>query len=175
MLFDKNNLRFLSNVNPNELIEAIDMIPKEKPSHQGKFKNLGYAFVDAEKSHNINAIILAAIACEESRYGNNDNAEKRNNLFTLQKNGNQLYFETKEESIKEAALRLDKHYLEFNRDFDYRYAGGGKDLDSVGKIWCETPGWSDRVTNIANRIVRNIEEIRNSSNITEKNKKDNIK
>lgn len=157
-MFDINNLQVKSNINAMQLEEAINKIKQDN-----KLKGLGTAFIDAENKYNVNAIILASIACLESRYGTSKLAIEKNNLFgldaPLSATGTNNYgsgYKNKEECIDYAGHRIGKQYLELDSKASWRYCEGKKDIYAVGAKWCEVKGWSDKVISIANRIKNNI-------------------
>ena len=157
-MFDINNLQVKSNINAMQLEEAINKIKQDN-----KLKGLGTAFIDAEDKYNVNAIILASIACLESGYGTSILAIEKNNLFgldaPLSATGTDNYgsgYESKEDCIDHAGHRIGKQYLELDTKASWRYCEGKKDIYAVGAKWCEVKGWSDKVISIANRIKNNI-------------------
>ena len=157
-MFDINNLQIKSNINAMQLEEAINKIKGDN-----NLKGLGTAFINAENKYNVNAIILASIACLESAYGTSKLAIEKNNLFgldaPLSASGTDSYgsgYKTKEECIDYAGHRIGKQYLELDSKATWRYCEGKKDIHTVGNKWCEVKGWSDKVISIANRIEKNI-------------------
>ena len=156
-MFNPNNLQVLSNVDPKKLEQSIASIRKD---HQ--LKGLGDAFLKAEKCYNINAIILASIACLESDYGNSPLALKKNNLFGLDARdslaGTDQYgsaYKTKADSVDHAGHRIGKQYIEKDPGCTWRYLGK-KDIFSVGAQWSSDKEWANKVVNISNRIIKNI-------------------
>lgn len=157
-MFDVNNLQVKSNINAIQLEEAINKIKQDN-----KLKGLGTAFIDAENKYNVNAIILASIACLESGYGTSKLAIEKNNLFgldaPLSASGTKNYgsgYESKEDCIDYAGHRIGKQYLELDAKANWRYCEGKKDIYTVGSKWCETGDWANKVISIANRIKNNI-------------------
>ena len=75
-MFCANDLQIKSNITSLQLENAINKI-----KHDHKLKGLGSAFLEAENRYNVNAIILASIACLESGYGTSKLAIEKNNLF----------------------------------------------------------------------------------------------
>ena len=155
-MFDANNLQVKSNINAIQLEEAINKIKKDN-----NLKGLGTAFIDAENKYNVNAIILASIACLESGYGTSKLAIEKNNLFgldaPLSATGTDNYgsgYKSKEDCIDYAGHRIGKQYLELDPKASWRYCEGKKDIYTVGAKWCEVKGWSDKVISIANRIEK---------------------
>lgn len=156
-MFNPNNLQVLSSVDPKRLEQSIASIRKD---HQ--LKGLGGAFLEAEKCYNINAIILASIACLESNYGNSRLAVEKNNLFGLDARdslaGTSEYgsaYKTKADSVDHAGYRIGKQYIEKDPACTWRYLGK-KDIFSVGAQWSSDKDWANKVVNISNRIVKNI-------------------
>ena len=156
-MFNPNNLQVLSNVDPKRLEQSIASMRKD---HQ--LKGLGDAFLKAEKCYNINAIILASIACLESDYGNSPLALKKNNLFGLDARdglaGTDQYgsaYKTKADSVDHAGYRIGKQYIEKDPACTWRYLGK-KDIYSVGAQWSSDKDWADKVVSISNRIIKNI-------------------
>lgn len=156
-MFCANDLQIKSNITSLQLENAINKI-----KHDHKLKGLGSAFLEAENRYNVNAIILASIACLESGYGTSKLAIEKNNLFgldaSLSKVGSNDYgsgYKTKEECINYAAHRIGRQYIELDETCKWRYVNA-KDIYSVGKKWCVTSGWADKVISIANKIQNNI-------------------
>ena len=157
-MFNINNLQIKSNVSANQLENAINKIKQDNG-----LKGLSPAFLNAENNYNVNAIILASIACLESGYGLSKIAVEKNNLFGLDAPtsvaGTNNYgsgYKNKEECIDHAGHRIGKQYLELDNNAKWRYCSGNKDVYSVGKKWCEVDGWAEKVISIANRIKENI-------------------
>ena len=156
-MFDPSNLQIPSSVDPKALDGAINIIRKDN-----NLKGLGSAFLRAEKCYNVNAIILASIACLESSYGNSKLAKEKNNLFGLDARdslmGTSEYgsaYKTKADSVDHAGHRICKQYIEKDPACTWRYLGK-KDIHSVGAQWSSDKDWSKKVVDISNRIVKNI-------------------
>lgn len=156
-MFNKNNLQVLSNVNPQDLENAINKIK----SNNG-LKGLGKYFSTYETVYDVNAIIMAAIACLESAYGTSKLAKEKCNLFGLDAKdslvGTDKYgsgYKTKSDSVKHAFHRIGKQYIELDPGCTWRYVGA-KDIYSVGRKWCSKSDWADKVISIATRIENNI-------------------
>lgn len=157
-MFDVNNLQVKSNIKAIQLEEAINKIKQDN-----KLKGLGAAFINAENKYNVNAIILASIACLESGYGTSKLAMEKNNLFGLdaplsatKTNNYGSGYKSKEDCIDYAGHRIGKQYLELDTNAKWRYCEGKKDIYAVGSKWCETGDWANKVISIANRIKNNI-------------------
>ncbi|CEQ01745.1 sporulation-specific N-acetylmuramoyl-L-alanine amidase CwlC [[Clostridium] sordellii] len=156
-MFDKNNLQVLSDVNPQDLENAINKI---KPDNG--LKGLSKYFSTYEDVYNVNAIIMTAIACLESTYGTSKLAKEKCNLFGLDAKdslvGTDKYgsgYKTKADSIKHAFHRIGKQYIELDPSCKWRYVGS-KDIYNVGKKWCSKSDWADKVVSVATRITDNI-------------------
>ena len=162
MFFDENNVRVTSNVNPANLDNAIEILKNENPDNKSEkgLKWLGESFLKAEKEHNINAILLAAIACMESGFGTNDESKYWNNIFTLKDKGAVKKYKDKASCIDDAAKRISEQYLKLDPNHAWRYVGDGKtDIRSIGKVYCKSdPDWSKKVIDLAKRIVKKLKQ-----------------
>lgn len=170
MLYNLNDISIQSKVTSFELESAVDRLNKNN-----KFKGLGEYFIIAESKYNINAVVMTAISCLESKYITSELAELKNNIFGLGANddlkGSDEYgdfFTSKEECIYSAANRIENQYLKRDSKKSWRYLNGAKDIWSVGYKWSTNPKWGDLVKNLCERIEKEILLIR------ENNKKDII-
>lgn len=158
-MFNKSNLQVLSDVNPQDLENAINKI---KPDNG--LKGLGKYFSTYEDVYNVNAIIMAAIACLESTYGTSKLAKEKCNLFGLDAKdslvGTDKYgsgYKSKADSVKHAFHRIGRQYIELDLSCKWRYVGA-KDIYSVGRKWCSKSDWADKVISVATRIQNNIKD-----------------
>ena len=160
MLFDVNDISVKA-----EGIEADDL---DKATISLKKDNnligTGQYFIDAQEKYDINAIVLLAMACLESGFGNSKLAREKNNLFGIKANdeykgtekyGN--YFATKEDCVDRAGEKLRKQYLELDKKAPWCYAGGNKDVWSIGEIWSSNPEWGNMIKDLCERLSKNID------------------
>lgn len=121
--------------------------------------DLAPAFVEAEKEYGVNALFLAGIVANESKWGNSDRAKSQNNLsgYAVYNRGSEgRTFSSKEQSIMETAKLLRDNYLN-SKGSHYE----GKSVEAVNTNYCQKDGhadysWSRIVTNVANQITNKI-------------------
>ena len=162
MLFNLYDLTEKSSVSGYELEMAVDSL-----NSKNGFYGLGNYFITAERKYNVNAVILTAICCLESAYATSELAKKKNNLFGLGANDSLEgsvyfgeYYATKEECIYSAAHRLGCQYLKRDSKKSWRYLDGKKDIWAVGKKWSSNPQWGDSISDISERLEKEILKFR---------------
>lgn len=141
-------LSLLSKIRPEQLDTALEGTG---------LAGLGAAFVEAENTYQINAIVLAAIAAHESGWGESEYARLRHNLFGYgaytENPDAALPFPSKQASILRAARTLRHEYL------------NGRDtttLEEIGPIWAADdwsdgdPSWAWKVADTMSTIAQRI-------------------
>lgn len=156
-MYDLNDISLHSEASANQLEGAVNALKADNG-----LKGLGEYFIKAESDYNINAIVLMAIACLESGYGTSELAQTKNNLFGLKadddKKGTDEYgetFDSYEDNINTAAFRLGCQYIVLDPSVPWRYCGSKK-LKDVGRIYCTSKDWADKVASLCERLESNI-------------------
>lgn len=102
----------------------------------GVLAGKGELFIKAEKEHGVPAVLLAAIAIQESGGGTSRMARRLNNVFGITPNGRTgLKFASVEDCINYECKLLKNKYL----------SQGRKTVTSIGKKYCASGGWSKAV------------------------------
>ena len=102
----------------------------------GVLAGKGELFIKAEKEYGIPAILLAAIAIQESGGGKSKMALRCNNVFGITPNGKTgLRFKTVEDCINYECKLLNDKYLKQGR----------RTVTSIGRKYCASGGWSKAV------------------------------
>lgn len=119
-------------------------------------QGLGQAFVDAEQTHHVNAIFLAAIAAQESTWGTSPFARNRNNLFGFGSydgatGKNTVYFDSKRQCIDKVAKAIKRDYLSPNGE---HYNGATP--NGINKKYCSSNSWDSDVVNVMNLIIKRV-------------------
>lgn len=115
-------------------------------------KGLGQMYLDAERNHGVNAVVLIAIHAHESGWGNSSLARSNNNLGGIKKRGGGwASFSSKGECISYSAKLLGENYLTPQGKFY-----NGTDLKSVNVKYCETSDWAGKVVDTINTILKRI-------------------
>jgi beta-N-acetylglucosaminidase len=123
---------------------------------------LGNKFKEVEAKYNVNALMLFAIAVNESGHGTSALAKEKNNLFGLNATdndpfGNGLQFNSKEDSIEHAAkVYMDEGYL--NAKHPFRYNGGylGNKSSGMNVMYASDPYWGEKATSYMYRIDKEL-------------------
>jgi len=110
-------------------------------------------FIEMEELHNINCIVLAAIAILESSGGTSEIAMHKNNLAGLGACKNTAYksamdFDSHAESIYYLGELLSTKYAP-----GCKHYGGSYDLVGINKKYAEDPAWADKVGKIVIRLL----------------------
>ena len=146
--FDSHNVTLKSNATLSHMQRAL------KGTHLYDYSG---AFVDAEIKYGVNAFFIAAIAAQESSWGNSDRAQNQNNLtghavYDSLSRGS--YFNSGYESIMCTAKLLKENYLTIG-GANYN----GLSVVDVNENYCllndrKTTDyqWSKDVSNIANDL-----------------------
>lgn len=117
--------------------------------------NQGQAFINAQNNYGSNALIIYAMACQESGYGESGYATKRNNLFGWgaydSDPDNASYFDSVEHCVNEQMGRNLNWFMDCT---NYRYAGTcvGNKGTGINMLYCSDPYWSSKIAAIAYKI-----------------------
>jgi len=139
--FDTGNLLKPSNITESEMYELLKGTGLE---------DVADALVLAEKRDSVNAFIIAALAAEESGWGNSTRATGQNNLT-----GHAVYksasrgttFSSRDESVLSTVRLIKKYYLNPNGDYY-----NGVSLRSVNIKYSANPNWSSNIEKIASEL-----------------------
>ena len=102
--------------------------------------------IDAEKKHGVPAILMAAIAVQESGGGKSRMARKQNNVFGITPNGKKgLTFASVEDCIEYEAKLLKNKYI-----------GKGKNtVSKIGRTYCKGDNrWHSKVNQHIRRMAK---------------------
>lgn len=115
---------------------------------------LGQAFVDAEKTHGVNALYMMGLAAEESGYGTSNYAVKRNNLYgwgAVDSNPDLAkHFETKYSATMFVASKLKQNYLTEGGAYHEGYSARSVDVH-----YCSDKKHADKIVSCINYLLRN--------------------
>lgn len=140
--FDSENLLSLSNITSNEMYEILKGTGLE---------DVAQALIDAERQYGVNAIIIAALAAEESGWGNSDRAINQNNLtgyavyHHLSRGGE---FSSRGESVLSTAKLLRESYLEESGQYH-----NGVSLRAVNIKYSANKKWAENIKSISEGLV----------------------
>lgn len=146
--YDSNDLGSVSNTTYSHMKRALKGTSME---------SLAEAFVDAEKTHSVNAFFLAGLVANESSWATSPRAINQNNLtgHDVPSDGSVgTYFSSKEESIMQAGKEIRNCYL--NPDGEFY---NGISLQAVNKKYSQiakdvpNPEWYRVINQIANDLV----------------------
>lgn len=110
-------------------------------------KQYAWAFLEAEKQYNVNAVFLAAVAALESGWGTSSVARNRNNFFGWKGSGDYMYFDTPADGIMHVAKFLKKNYLTPGGSCFHGY-----EVEDVQRCYCPGGDWARQVRGIMNTI-----------------------
>lgn len=141
--FDSENLLKPSNITSNEMYQILKGTGLEDVSK---------ALVIAENKYGINAIIMAALAAEESGWGNSKRAKTQNNLTgyaVYSDTSRGTLFSSRGECILRTAKLLKDNYL----------TQGGlyyndTSLQGVNINYCSNKKWTSNINLIASGLMR---------------------
>lgn len=115
---------------------------------------LGQAFVDAEKTHGVNALYMMGLAAEESGYGTSNYAVKRNNLYgwgAVDSNPDLAkHFETKYSATMFVASKLKQNYLTEGGAYHEGYSARSVDVH-----YCSDKKHADKIVSCINYLLKN--------------------
>lgn len=147
------NLPFRSKTlySADELNRYIDNNTKSN----SKLRGLGQAFKEAEETYGVNALLMLAVAMNESAGGTSEHAILRNNLFGIKAydgtNSAATYA-----SPKDSVLDFSKNYISngYSNPADYRYNGAtlGNKYIGVNVRYASDPFWGEKASSYAYRV-----------------------
>ena len=128
-----------------------------KLTSTSKMKDLGSDFVNDQNTYGVNALLMAAIAANESSWGDSSIAKNKNNLFGLNavdaspsQSANQ--YANVSTCIKDfAETYMSKRYLNpnnFNKG-NYRGAYLGNKASGINVQYASDPSWGEKAANYA--------------------------
>lgn len=113
-------------------------------------KQYAWAFLEAEKEYNINAVFLSAVAALESGWGRSTLAINKNNFFGWRGSNGWASFNSPYDGIMHVAKTLRKNYLT---------PGGscfnGYEVEDIAICYCPGGGWAGQIRNIMAMIKNN--------------------
>ena len=117
----------------------------------------GQAFIDAQNTYGVNAMLLLCISAHESAYGTSTLAVQRNNLFGINAidsdPGQADYFTTVEDCIGYAADRIiSQGYTDAKTDFRYFGAHIGNKKSGMNVKYASDPYWGEKIAAHAERL-----------------------
>lgn len=110
-------------------------------------KTYAWAFLEAERTYNVNAVFLSAVAAFESGWGESSIARNRNNLFGWTGNGGYRYFDSVPECIMYVAKHLRTNYLTPGGSCFHGY-----EVEDIAVSYCPGGYWSGQVKSIMRMI-----------------------
>ena len=119
-----------------------------------KMKDLGNDFVNNQNTYGVNALLMAAIAANESGWGDSNIAKTKNNLFGLNAvdsspSQSANYFSSVSVCVKDfAETYMSKRYLNPNNG---NYRGGylGNKASGINVQYASDPYWGEKAANNA--------------------------
>ena len=125
-----------------------------KISSTSKLKDLGADFVNNQNTYGVNALLMAAIAANESGWGDSNIAKTKNNLFGLNAvdsspSQSANYYTSVSVCIKDfAETYMSKRYLNPNNG-NYRGAYLGNKASGINVQYASDPYWGEKAANYA--------------------------
>lgn len=144
------------NFNPNDVTEKSNISVRGMESMlEGKAtQSLAYAFVNAERTYGVNAIILASIVGLESGHGTSERANNGSNNLTghavYNNNSRGSQFDSWDDCVYATAILLKNNYLSEGGTFF-----NGKSIWAINQKYSTTKEWGNRIINIANELYNN--------------------
>lgn len=132
--------------------------------------NQGQSFINAQNTYGSNALLIFAMACQESGYGESGYARNNNNLFgwgAYDSNpDNAYYFSSVEQCINEHMGRNLNWFMDCT---NWRYAGTciGNKGTGINVVYSSDPYWGLKIAAIAYRIDKYSNN--NNGNLTDYN------
>ncbi len=164
--YDRNNITIISNITEEEMREVL-----LNTMSASTMEHLAKAFVEGEKSYNVNAFTMAAIVALESGYATSRRAIEDNNLtgFEVYSDSSKgKMFNSQDESVLQTAKHLSENYLKENGKYY-----NGLSVDAVQVKYCPDEGknkrWEDKVHILADRFLETYNELYKSKYIYENN------
>ena len=146
-------LRSTTSYTAAELNETIN----GKITSTSKMKDLGNDFTNNQNTYGVNALLMAAIAANESSWGDSSISQKKNNLFGLNAvdaspSQSANYYRNVSTCIKDfAETYMSKRYLNpnnFSRG-NYRGAYLGNKASGINVRYASDPYWGEKAANYA--------------------------
>ena len=143
-------LRSTTSCTAAELSSTIN----SKVSSTSKLKNLGADFVNNQNTYGVNALLMAAIAANESGWGDSNIAINKNNLFGLNAvdsspSQSANYYTSVSVCVKDfAETYMSKRYLNPNNG-NYRGAYLGNKASGINVQYASDPYWGEKAANYA--------------------------
>ena len=125
-----------------------------KISSTSRLKDLGNDFVNNQNTYGVNALLMAAIAINESGWGDSSIAKNKNNLFGLNAvdaspSQRANYYNSVSDCIKDfAETYMSKRYLNPNGS-NYRGAYLGNKASGINVQYASDPYWGEKAANYA--------------------------
>lgn len=121
-------------------------------------EGIEYALIEAERTYNVSALVLASIAALESAWGTSTIAQEKNNLTGLGAYDSDPYgyafsFERRGDSVLATAKLLREKYLTPGAAYY-----NGDTLEGIGVCYATDPEWAAKVEKIARVILQAITE-----------------
>lgn len=120
-----------------------------------KLRGLGQAFKEAEEKYGVNALLMLAVAMNESAGGTSEHALIRNNLFGIKAydgTNSAATFASPQDSV----LDFSKNYISngYSNPSDWRYNGStlGNKYRGVNVRYASDPFWGEKASSYAYRI-----------------------
>jgi len=146
-------LRSKTNINASVLDSYL--ISVKGNNTNSVIKNEGQSFIDAQNKYGVNALIIYAMACNESSYGTSDYAVYRNNLFGWNavdsEPGKASYYDSVAKCINQQMGKNLRGYLDIT---DSRYYGAyvGNKGNGFNVKYASDPYWGMKIAAVAYRI-----------------------
>lgn len=122
-----------------------------------KLANMGADLIRYQDRYGVNALIVYAMACQETAYGTSWTATGRNNLFNVAAYDDSVddayYFESPNNSIKYQMGVLLRKYMDYNHTF-YFGSGVGNKGAGFNVYYASDPYWGAKIAAIAYSIDR---------------------
>lgn len=112
-------------------------------------KKYAWAFLEAERQYNVNAVFLSAVAALESGWGESSVARNRNNFFGWKGKGGYKHFDSPADGIMYVAKHLRNSYL--------TPGGGcfrGYEIEDIARCYCPGGNWASAVRGLM-RMIEN--------------------
>lgn len=137
--------------------DELDNYINNNTSSNSKLRGLGQAFKEAEETYGVNALLMLAVAMNESAGGTSDHAILRNNLFGIKAYDGTSSAATYA-SAKDSVLDFSKNYISngYSNPADYRYNGStlGNKYRGVNVRYASDPYWGEKASSYAYRVDR---------------------
>ncbi|MCF0147930.1 MAG: cell wall-binding repeat-containing protein [Clostridium sp.] len=165
------NLSFRSKTlySADELNRYIDNNTKAN----SKLRGLGQAFKEAEEKYGVNALLMLAVAMNESAGGVSDHALLRNNLFGVKAYDGTNSAATYASPV-DSVLDFSKNYISngYSNPNDWRYNGTtlGNKYIGINVRYASDPFWGEKASSYAYRIDNYLSGVNSDLRDTNSNK-----